>query len=491
MFQGTSENTTGATSLKALSSAVDSTLRPYTTLVGHNLGNASLIVTLPMHQFYTMSAVANEIGLAEAGLPGQPVAQRKLDPKHAFKLAVYMLRGLVEALYRKLKEEGKPIPAELEEIRAGMGKQPYFALQPIVVNIRTCGPEGSGLRFEQLGPSYVKVYLSDRDTLWVIDGQHRRHGMDMLFDFLEFVSKNHAYPKRGAALYRPANEATDVSQAELAIWKQIMELARGQCTVLLDVHLGLSSEQERQLFHDLNNLGKKVEASLAFQFDESNPINLFIKDQLIGNQILTCKITEKDKPDWHDDEGAIARKDLIAINARLLLNKTTVSGANPQDVTEKLNVAKEFWEAVGTIPHFGEPEAKQKTVAAQPVLLKALAKLAYDFAFGREANREHLDRLLQGMAEVDFSHSNPMWRYYMMTPEDRLRHRLTGLGDYVPSDDTGANRDIGGWDEKEGVMRFGAKHNDIFPILADMIRWRLDLPSRRQKDSANLEPVGA
>ena len=27
-------------------------------------------------------------------------------------------------------------------------------------------------------------------------------------------------------------------------------------------------------------------------------------------------------------------------------------------------------------------------------------------------------------------------------------------------------------------MRFGAKHNDIFPLLADMIRWELNFPSR-------------
>jgi hypothetical protein len=28
------------------------------------------------------------------------------------------------------------------------------------------------------------------------------------------------------------------------------------------------------------------------------------------------------------------------------------------------------------------------------------------------------------------------------------------------------------------VFRFGAKHNDIYPILGDMIRWQLKLPSR-------------
>ena len=42
--------------------------------------------------------------------------------------------------------------------------------------------------------------------------------------------------------------------------------------------------------------------------------------------------------------------------------------------------------------------------------------------------------------------------------------------------DGGADRDLGG--HQGGFMRFGAKHDDIHPILADMIRWKLDLPNR-------------
>jgi hypothetical protein len=30
-------------------------------------------------------------------------------------------------------------------------------------------------------------------------------------------------------------------------------------------------------------------------------------------------------------------------------------------------------------------------------------------------------------------------------------------------------------------MRFGAKHNDIYPILGDMIRWKIGLPNRHAK----------
>lgn len=477
MFEGTSENVT-ANSLKGIRSAVDSTLRPYSTLIGHNLGNAGLIATVPMHQFYGMSAVANEIGLTEAGFEGQPVAQRKLNPKHALGLAVYMLRGLLETLYTELSEGNKPVSADLQQIRKEMGHQPYFALQPIVANIRTCGVSGDGLKFEEISPGYVKVYLSDRDVLWVVDGQHRRYGMDMLFDFLDSVLKNHAYPKRGNALYRPL-DGTDITPGQLSVWKSIFELARTKCTILLDLHLGLNADQERQLFHDLNNLGKRVEASLAFQFDTSNPVNLFIKEELIDKGVV--KVIDKDKPDWHDDDGAIARKDLVAINARLILNKTTVSGAKPQDVLDKVDMAREFWEAVTGIPFFGDPGAKAKTVSAQPVVLKALAKLAHDFGFGREKNRDLLDRLFQGIDEIDFTHSNPMWRYYELDAPELANYGLAGLAEYLPPSGQGANRDLGTWSSTDNWMRFGAKSNDIYPIVGDMIRWKLGLPNRQKR----------
>jgi hypothetical protein len=41
---------------------------------------------------------------------------------------------------------------------------------------------------------------------------------------------------------------------------------------------------------------------------------------------------------------------------------------------------------------------------------------------------------------------------------------LGGLKEYLPDDESPANRDIGAF--QAGLMRFGAKHNDIFPILA-------------------------
>jgi hypothetical protein len=108
--------------------------------------------------------------------------------------------------------------------------------------------------------------------------------------------------------------------------------------------------------------------------------------------------------------------------------------------------------------------------------------LAYDFVYGRHKNEEQFNKLIDGIGRINFSHEDPLWRYYQLSVEERSKWGLTSVAEYLPADE-GGNRDIGAYNEKEHVMRFGAKHNDIMPILGDMIRWKLELPSRHGKSS--------
>jgi DNA-sulfur modification-associated len=145
--------------------------------------------------------------------------------------------------------------------------------------------------------------------------------------------------------------------------------------------------------------------------------------------------------------------------------------------------AYQFWTAVHAIEGFGEEKARQKTVAAQPVVLKAIAKLVFDFRFSNrkpENGDELTERLLSNLTDIDFSHENPMWRYYEFSQQQRQANGIAGLTAYLPAESTG-NRDIGSF--QGGYMRFGAKHNDIYPIIGDMIRWKLGLPSRHSSDT--------
>src|SRR6185369_5618833 len=142
-------------------------------LVGQNLGNNTLLVKTPMHEFYELSEVANERGLkTRADVAEEGVAQRNLDPKHAQKLAVYMLKGLANTLANRLRAEGKAVPPALEKIQEVLGKQPYLAIQPLTANVRSCNFGGKGLRVESGEDGLVYVYFSTKDVLWVVDGQH-------------------------------------------------------------------------------------------------------------------------------------------------------------------------------------------------------------------------------------------------------------------------------------------------------------------------------
>lgn len=466
-------------SLSDLLDQGDTSATPYKTFVCHNLGNRTFLMSFPMHEFFRISDVANE-----RGKNGEPVAQRKLDMAHAQKLAIYMLKGLVASAVSKRESKGEPFLPKMLEIRDLFGKQPYLSLQPIVANIRSCKVGGANIAGSRMitvsdETACFKVMLSQKDVLWVVDGQHRRKGMELIFEFLNHVRAHQTYPKKPQLFPAAGDEALDAET--LQVWQECFEVARGYCTIAAEVHLGLGVDEERQLFHDLNNLGKKVEASLALQFDNSNPVNLFIKEELLddgGEGILGWELTEKDVANWQNDSGQFPRKDLVAINAILFLNKTNISGATPPVVEPRKEVARRFWGIVKNIPGLGDEGARMKTVAAQPVLLKALAKLTFDFAFGKRQDDAHLETLLNGISGIDFSHANPMWRYYDLSSEEKSAAGLDALKSYLPSDDEGKNRDIGAFDKVTKVMRFGAKHNDIHPILGDMIRWKLGLPNR-------------
>lgn len=459
----------------------DTSEKPVKVFIGHNLGSRTFLMQLPMNEFFGQSEVANDIGR-----DGDTVAQRKLDPAHAQKLAIYILKGLVSAAIEKRESSKKPRSEALDEMMKRLGRQPYMAIQPLVVNIRNCKPRGADIRgfgmFDKRTDETAafKIFLSQRHVLWVIDGQHRRRAMQIVFDFLEQVRATRSYPKKGNLL--GFNDGELLTQDDLKVWEECFEVARTSCTLLVEVHLGLTPDEERQLFHDLNRLGKRVDTNLALQFDNSNPINLFIKEDLIGK--LGLKVVEADVKHWEDDDGGIPRKDVVSVNATLFLNRGNISGATPPMVEDKEEIARQFWTAVQAIPGFGEDKAREKTVAGQAVVLKALAKLIYDFRFSnrKPPNGDDIaDTIISRITDIDFSHDNPMWHYFDLTPQERLEHGLAGLGEYLPPED-GVNRDIGG---RQGpFMRFGAKHNDIVPILGDMIRWRLGLPVRKGVEKA-------
>lgn len=450
---------------------------PFTVFVGYNLGRMTWVVDVPIIKLIEWSSVANDPEKGE-------VAQRPLDIAHARGLGVYMLKGLVNSAMARRTLSDKPIPEVFHQVLRKLGSQPYFSLQPFVANIRDINPEKPSVRADRVvslknETRGFQVFLPRHFRWWMIDGQHRLVGGQFTKEFLEYVTKNGAYPARNNLF----TERGKVPAEDMIVWMEALECARSFASVKVELHLGLSVEQERQLFHDLNNLGKKVTRSLSLKFDGSNPITKFIESVLIDE--LGLRDCEAEHGDWSEDQGALSRKDIVAINAIAFLNKGNIAGATPAIIEPRMETISRMWAAILKLDYFNQPGAKLKTVVAQPVVLKAVAKLVFDLSFSnrRPDNGDTLlDSALSRLGEVDFGHDNPMWRYYELDAEQRAAAGLASLAAYLPDQGevtSEANRDLGSF--QGGVMRFGAKHNDIFPVLSDMLRWKLNLPSRHSK----------
>ena len=456
--------------------------KPFSVFIGHNMGFRTFTMVLPIKEFFENSSVAND---TEEG----PVAQRPLDKTHAKKLAKYALQGLIHAAMEKRRIQSKDIIPAFAEILDMLGRQVYYSSQPLVCNLRDCGPGGKKIRGSRNTTASgetasFKIWLSPRDILWVIDGQHRKEGLKTTFEFLETVQKivrrphsEHVYPK-GPDMLIESLKGQPISNDQAIVLGEALNAARGFATVSIELHLGLNIEQERQLFHDMNNLGKKPNSSLSLNYDSANPINQFLSNFLVDN--LNVKIVDDEIKNWDEDEGSFSRKELVAVNARAFLNKGNASGMTPADFQEKEACVKQMWSAITSCENFGQLGAKRLTVLHQSVVLKAIAKICFDMNFNKRkpSNGDVLyATFLDKLGSIDFSHSNPMWRYYEFTDPERHLNNLGGLDSFLPPFDPDVNRDVGMY--QGSLMRFGSKHNDIFPLISDMLRWKTGLPSRR------------
>ncbi len=448
---------------------------------GNNLNATTFSARISLKDFIDISQIANR---DNRSLSEDAIAQRPLDDEHAKKLAIYILKGLVATSINFIKEKGNTVPDVWLKIQEEMGKSPYVALQPIVVNIRSDANTLSFSKHIDRDTNQIicnDLNLSQEDILWVIDGQHRRRGMEMVVDYLKNININAAYPKKG--LFSPSwcNKSREMTNAECNLWETCRNTATQYVSIVVEIHIGLSVEQERQLFYDLNELGKKTDTNTSLSFDCSNPINKFTREFVIEK--LSIKYIEKEVKDWNQDDGGILLKDLVNINSRLFINRTNPNDTRAFNIKAIEPLAERFWNTIIKIPHFGEKQAKKKTVAAQTVILKSLAKLIYDFGVSKKKPNDSekiLDSIFSAIDQTgnitfDFSHSNPAWRYYSLTEDDRKKFNIDSLSAYLPKEDKG-NRDIGAF--QDGLFRFGSKINDIVPLICDIFRWRLNLPSR-------------
>jgi hypothetical protein len=451
-------------------------------LSGYNMGNQTLNVTMTMSTFRDVALVANEARMISMGEGPEQIAQRQLIPDHAKKLAIYILRGLLASVKARWSRDGNHIPDCLHDILAELGEGPYQALQPFTANIRNI--QDNGLEFEDT-PSGVVFHLHKLQKLFVVDGQHRLRAGEIVHDWLNGLLTNVKYPKKGLWI----GESQEVNAEELELWTAAMTEFGQHFTVDVTVHLGLDPEQERQLFHDLNVLGKKPSASQSLAFDAANPVSRYVSEHLAPEgkvHGLRVVDTGHKKSGVKLEEPAIFRDDLVSTCAILFRGAFNQSGITPLDVIGAEEYANHFWSALAKQPEWGKKAWDKITLLSQATMLKAMAFLVRSFHNGEEAARDQAaahakrDAIIEAIAnhEVDFAHTNPLWRVYLMSPEQREK-LFPGIEDYITPD--AARKPYGIWDEDSSRLQLGSNTRDVTRYLADLVRYLF-------RDKVGLEP---
>jgi DNA-sulfur modification-associated len=432
-----------------------------------NLGSNTMLTSLDIGTFLLQSMVGND------PLKGA-VTQRKLDMSHSQKMAVFIFKGLVNFAIDRRRQEAKGVPEEAKKIAAYLGTQPYYAWSPIVGSIRDSINDIS-VDIAAADAGELELKLRSNQLIWVVDGQHRRMAWQIVLDFLNQLVRDRKYTKSGGLA---PTDMKQVADDAVSFWHEALMYYTDRFSVSIDLHFGLSIDQERQLFHDLNNLQKTVSTSQAQAFDQSNPINIFTHRLRESEMFSDAQIVEDGRVDW-DSEAWMKLDQLNAINARLFLNQTTISGARPAEVVPREDKAWVFWEAVTKIPNIF---SRKESVAAQAALLKAMARTYFELLWSRKPEGEGVaEQFLEALTTIDFSHDNPLWDIEHM--EDDKVSEYPELINFLP--DKWRQKQIG--ERVDGKVRFGSRHNESILVLPGIIRYLAKLPPAERRTGEQAE----
>lgn len=464
-------------------SSVDEKWR--STFINYNCGNVTFGLNMSAKEFYDNSAIANQTGDSEGG-----IAQRALNLPHAKALGAFLFRGLVNSAisYAVMKRE-EPTPG-LAEIQEVIGKSVYVGIQPVTCNIRDIekGVKSfSGFRVKDPNSNETACFRAaflPKHLLYVVDGQHRREGFRFVFDFIKSVISTGKIGKQNNLI--PSSEVVgEIPDSWMRAFQAIDHASRAHATVLIETHLGLTLDEERQLFSDLNSRGLNVSTNLTLAFDGSNPVNEYVKKHTSEEGLIKMPVIESEKDSKVTiADGAILRKDLVTINAQLFLNNGSIKSATTQKVQDREYIANRFWEQVGKIPGIGKPGLQKRSVLSQSVMLKAMAKLCYSLRPKKETDSgEALDKFLTNIPLIDFSHDNMAWRFDSIIKGDiSCDISALTLGEYTAySTSKTAQRGIGSYKPEDSIFEFSTRANDVMPVLGDILRHELGLPNRHIK----------
>jgi hypothetical protein len=250
--------------------------------------------------------------------------------------------------------------------------------------------------------------------LSILDGQHRIMALGYTNEQLQKETrkyerelrrlklKDRQYP--GDAWIRDMLEQTEGILSQLEARR--LDLLESELSV--QMYVGLSEEEERQLFGDINSKVQLVSKELGHAFDGSDPLNTVLQQVAANNELLRTA-------------GIESRNNLTAFNknftcyswlhsvASLLYSGTMqpsyeLTRRIRKDPTSHVEILHQFMN--GVLPNLPAQPGLSEYVSASRVVQESIALFAHQYLVGDKGYRRDWTSCLQALRDIDWTHDN-------------------------------------------------------------------------------------
>jgi hypothetical protein len=339
----------------------------------------------------TIHPFCERFGLATVALSVQnilnytmidPMVQRKLSPMQRRKIATY------------LQER------ELDHVFFG----------PVTLSLR---------EVNQLAKAQASFYLRHGSKLSILDGQHRILALGYVNEQLQKEVRR--YEKNSVILKIkqrkfPQDEAIaqELEQMEGLIRQmegRRLDLMETQLAV--QIYIGLSEEEEQQLFGDINSKVQLVSKELGHSFDSIDPLNLVIQQVVDHNMYLKAAGVERRGSLTSFNRNFTCFSWLYAIATMLFSGKMQPSYELQRRIRQEpamyVEILHQFFNTI--LPFMPEQPGLAPYTSASRVMQESLALYANRFLFEQGEYQGQWTRCLDILDGFDWSHDNEELTY--------------------------------------------------------------------------------
>ncbi|MBB6731178.1 DNA sulfur modification protein DndB [Cohnella zeiphila] len=250
--------------------------------------------------------------------------------------------------------------------------------------------------------------------LSILDGQHRIMALGYTNEQLQKETRKYERELRRLKLkdrqFPDDAWVKDMLEQTEGILSQLearrLDLLESELSV--QMYVGLSEEEERQLFGDINSKVQLVSKELGHAFDGSDPLNTVLQQVAANNELLRTA-------------GIESRNNLTAFNknftcyswlhsiASLLYSGTMqpsyeLTRRIRKDPTTHVEILHQFMN--GVLPSLPAQPGLSEYLSASRVVQEAIALFAHEYLVGDKGYRRDWTNCLQALRDIDWTHDN-------------------------------------------------------------------------------------